>query len=248
MRKIIYISIILYTCLSFGQDIVVSGIIIDKKTGEPLPYSTIIIKKTVIGTNTDFDGKYSLKANLNDTLVFNYPGMKMQEVKVDKLEINIELEQVEEIKTKIGPAYYPNKNLNNSVKTISEKEIILNSSYKVIKGFVFENAPFINTQIPVIEADILINGSERRTKTDNDGRFEIEVIEGDELIIDGLGIETKTIIITDKNCYKIYLNNNIVDYPFMYPGKELRKYKRQLRKIEKEVKRKEDNGFYNCYD
>lgn len=88
----------------------------------------------------------------------------------------------------------------------------------------------------------------RRTKTDNDGRFEIEVIEGDELIIDGLGIETKTIIITDKNCYKIYLNNNIVDYPFMYPGKELRKYKRQLRKIEKEVKRKEDNGFYNCYD
>lgn len=123
-----------------------------------------------------------------------------------------------------------------------------NIKTKTIKGFVFENAPFINTQIPVIEADILINGSERRTKTDNDGRFEIEVIEGDELVIDGLGIETKTIIITDKNCYKIYLNNNIVDYPFMYPGKELRKYKRQLRKIEKEVKRKEDNGFYNCYD
>lgn len=140
------------------------------------------------------------------------------------------------------------KKLNNSVKSISEKGIILNSSYKVIKGFVFDNAPFINTQIPVIEADILVNGSERRTKTDNDGRFEIEVIEGDELIIDGLGIETKTIIITDKNCYKIYLNNNIVDYPFMYPGKEVRKYKRQLRKIEKEVKRKENNGFYNCYD
>jgi hypothetical protein len=172
----------------------------------------------------------------------------MQEVKVDKLEINIELEQVEEIKTKIDPAYNPKKNLNNSVKTISEKEIILNSSYKVIKGFVFENAPFINTQIPVIEANILINGSEKRTKTDKDGRFEIEVIEGDELVIDGLAIEPKTIIITDKNCYKIYLNNNIVDYPFMYPGKELRKYKRQLRKIEKEVKRKEDNGFYNCYD
>lgn len=248
MKKIIYISIILYTCLSFGQDIVVSGIIIDKKTGEPLPYSTIIIKKTVIGTNTDFDGKYSLKANLNDTLVFNYPGMKMKEVKVDKLEINIELEQVEEIKTKIGPAYYPKKNLNNYVNTISEKEIILSSSYKVIKGFVFENAPFINTQIPVIEADILINGSEKRTKTDKDGRFEIEVIEGDELVIDGLAIEPKTIIITDKNCYKIYLNNNIVDYPFLYPGKELRIYKRQLRKIEKEVKRKEDNGFYNCYD
>jgi len=248
MKSILCVSFLIFSFFSFGQEVVVSGFVIDKKTGEPLPYSTIIIKKTVIGTNTDFDGKYSLKANLDDTLVFNYPGMKMQEVKVDKLEINIELEQVEEIKTKIDPAYNPKKNLNNSVKTISEKEIILNSSYKVIKGFVFENAPFINTQIPVIEANILINGSEKRTKTDKDGRFEIEVIEGDELVIDGLAIEPKTIIITDKNCYKIYLNNNIVDYPFMYPGKELRKYKRQLRKIEKEVKRKEDNGFYNCYD
>ncbi|WP_084404235.1 carboxypeptidase-like regulatory domain-containing protein [Flavobacterium tegetincola] len=248
MKQLLYISFFLFPILSFGQEITVSGKIIYKKSGEPIVSAIVNLNKTQIGTTTDFDGKYSLKANLDDTLVFNYPGMKMQEVKVDKLEINIELEQVEEIKTKIGPAYYPKKKLNNSVKTISEKEIILNSSYKVIKGFVFENAPFINTQIPVIEADILINGSERRTKTDNDGRFEIEVIEGDELVIDGLAIEPKTIIITDKNCYKIYLNNNIVDYPFLYPGKELRKYKRQLRKIEKEVKRKEDNGFYNCYD
>lgn len=248
MKLFLYTSFLILSFFSFCQEIVVSGIVIDKKTGEPIVGATVNVNKTQIGTTTDFDGKYSLKTFVNDTLVFSYVGMKIQKVKVDKPEINIELEEGEEIKTEIGPAYYPQRKLNNSVKTISEKEIILNSSYKLIKGFVFENAPFINSQIPVIEADILIKGSEKRTKTDKDGRFEIEVIEGDELVIDGLAIQPKTIIVTDKNCYKIYLNNNIVDYPFMYPGKELRKYKRLLRKIEKEVKRKEDNGFYNCYD
>lgn len=247
MKQILYIQFLFFSILSFGQEVVVSGFVINKKNGEPIAGATVLINKTQNGITTDFDGKYSLKTTLNDTLVFSFVAMKTQKIKVDKEEICIELEEIEPILEIVPPIIYK-KISNYSVQTISEKEIIHNSSYKVIKGFVFENAPFINTQIPVIEANILINGSERRTKTDNDGRFEIEVIEGDELVIDGLAIEPKTIIITDKNCYKIYLNNNIVDYPFLYPGKELRKYKRQLRKIEKEVKRKENNGFYNCYD
>ena len=55
---------------------------------------------------------------------------------------------------------------------------------KTIKVFVFGNVSYIKTQIPVFEADILIHidGIERRTNTDKDGKFQIEVKNGDELI------------------------------------------------------------------
>lgn len=124
----------------------------------------------------------------------------------------------------------------------------INIKNKTIRGYVFENAPFINTQIPVIEVDIIIKGTESKTKTHKDGKFEIEAKEGDELVISGLGIKTHNIFVTDENCYVINLNNVIVDYPFMYPGKALRKYKKHLRKIEKEVLENKSNGFYDCIE
>jgi hypothetical protein len=48
--------------------------------------------------------------------------------------------------------------------------------------------------------------------------------------------------------YIINLDNAINDYPFLYLGKDLRKYKKHLRKIEKEVLRKKRNGFYDCIE
>lgn len=102
---------------------IVFGKVTDKKTGEPIVGSTVIIDKTHNGTNTDFDGKYSLKAFVNDTLVFSYAGMKTQKVKVDKLEINIELEEGEELKVEFGPAYYPKPKRLEATTTVSKKDI-----------------------------------------------------------------------------------------------------------------------------
>jgi hypothetical protein len=36
----------------------------------------VLIKGTKSGTQTDFDGKFSIKASPNDVLVFSYIGMK----------------------------------------------------------------------------------------------------------------------------------------------------------------------------
>uniref|UniRef100_UPI00404A6641 FEKKY domain-containing protein n=1 Tax=Flavobacterium sp. TaxID=239 RepID=UPI00404A6641 len=126
MKKLLYIKSLLFIVLSFGQEIVVSGIVIDKKTEEPIVGANVLVNKTHYGTNTDFDGKYSLKANLNDTLVFGFPGMKMQRVIVDKEEINIELEEVE-LKEEVGPPYYP-KSKRLEAATIVSKEDIENSN------------------------------------------------------------------------------------------------------------------------
>ena len=127
MKQLLYISFFLFSILSFGQEIVVSGIVIDKKTDEPIYYASVLVDKKGIETRTDFDGKYSLNVLLNDTLIFSFIGMKTLKVKVCKEEINIELEEVEELKEDIGPPYYP-KTKRLEATTIVTKEEIENAN------------------------------------------------------------------------------------------------------------------------
>ncbi|WP_435414702.1 MG2 domain-containing protein [Polaribacter aestuariivivens] len=60
----------------------VNGTVTDEQ-GDPLPGVSVIIKGTVFGTETDFDGNYSLKIKKDDVLIFNYLGFKSEEVKVE---------------------------------------------------------------------------------------------------------------------------------------------------------------------
>lgn len=117
---------------------------------------------------------------------------------------------------------------------------------KVIRGFVFDNSYFISTPLPLVEADITITGTERKTTTDADGRFEIEATEGEKLLISGLGIKTTEILVESNNCYKVILHSNIFDV--FIPKKIARKNKHQERKMERKVKRKIKEGFYDCLD
>lgn len=62
------------------QQIKISGTVIDQN-GQPLPGANIIEKGTTNGTQTDFDGKFTLElANANAILVVSYLGFKSQEV------------------------------------------------------------------------------------------------------------------------------------------------------------------------
>ena len=63
--------------ISFAQEKTVSGTVSDN-TGS-LPGVSVIIKGTSTGAETDFDGKYSIKATSGDVLVFNYLGYKTVE-------------------------------------------------------------------------------------------------------------------------------------------------------------------------
>ena len=66
--------------LSFAQTETISGNVSDE-TG-PLPGVSIVIKGTTVGTETDFDGNYSIEANAGDILQFSFVGMATQEVTV----------------------------------------------------------------------------------------------------------------------------------------------------------------------
>jgi len=66
---------------SFAQEKTVSGTVTDA-SGMPLPGATVVVKGTSRGTSTDFDGKYSIKASVGETLDFSFVGYKAVSVKV----------------------------------------------------------------------------------------------------------------------------------------------------------------------
>lgn len=67
--------------LAVAQEKSISGTVTDD-TGLPLPGVNIIIKGTSTGTQSDFDGNYSIEAAVGQTLVYSYVGFETQEVAV----------------------------------------------------------------------------------------------------------------------------------------------------------------------
>jgi len=83
----------MFTITSIGQTLNVTGVVKDATTGEVLPGVSIIIKGTTLGTETDFDGLYSIKVDKGATLVFNYLGYQKKEVVVNESTINVSLSE-----------------------------------------------------------------------------------------------------------------------------------------------------------
>ena len=66
--------LVLLVQFSFAQEKVVSGTISDD-SGMPLPGVNIIIKGTTTGSQSDFDGNYSIRASVGDVLTFSFLGL-----------------------------------------------------------------------------------------------------------------------------------------------------------------------------
>jgi TonB-linked SusC/RagA family outer membrane protein len=78
--------------LGFAQTKTVTGTVTDPD-GLPLPGVNVIIEGQTYGTQTDFDGEYSIDANNSDKLRFSYVGFQTQIISVNqKTEINVALE------------------------------------------------------------------------------------------------------------------------------------------------------------
>lgn len=95
MRKNVNLLLLtfMFTITSIGQTLNVTGVVKDATTGEVLPGVSISIKGTTLGTETDFDGLYSIKVDKGATLVFNYLGYQKKEVVVNESTINVSLSE-----------------------------------------------------------------------------------------------------------------------------------------------------------
>ena len=79
IKHLFLVLLIFRISISQSQEKTISGTVTEQSG--PLPGVSVVIKGTTNGTETDFDGKYSIKVQLGDVLVFNYLGYK----KVEKL-------------------------------------------------------------------------------------------------------------------------------------------------------------------
>ena len=77
--------------LTFAQERAVTGVVSDN-TGMPLPGVSVLVKGTKNGAQTDFDGKYTIKASSSQILIFSYIGMKTQELKATSSTVNVKLQ------------------------------------------------------------------------------------------------------------------------------------------------------------
>ena len=64
----------------FAQSKTVKGTVTDATTGGPLPGVSVVLKGTITGTSSDFDGIYSIDIPSEGTLVFSAIGFSTQEI------------------------------------------------------------------------------------------------------------------------------------------------------------------------
>ncbi|NVJ87947.1 MAG: TonB-dependent receptor [Flavobacteriaceae bacterium] len=95
MRKNLILLLLTLFCVAniAAQTIDVKGVVKDATTGEVLPGVSILIKGSIIGTETDFDGIYNIKAKTGDVLVFRYLGYQNKEVVVNQSTIDVSLSE-----------------------------------------------------------------------------------------------------------------------------------------------------------
>lgn len=111
---------------SFAQERIVSGVISDE-TGQPLPGVSVLEKSTKNGTQTDIDGKYSIKSQPNAILIFSYIGMATQEIKATTSSLNIKLKdesvQLEGIVVTAMGIKREKKSLGYSTQEVAGKDL-----------------------------------------------------------------------------------------------------------------------------
>ena len=81
-KLIVFFLLILCTSTLFAQSKTVSGTVISKSDGDPLPGVSVLVQGTTRGTETDFDGKYTIQVSLGDVLNFSFIGMKTTSITI----------------------------------------------------------------------------------------------------------------------------------------------------------------------
>jgi TonB-dependent starch-binding outer membrane protein SusC len=109
----------------------VTGTITDKTTGETLAGVTVLVKGTSEGTISNVDGKFTIKVNDNDQLVFKFIGYVEQTVPVgSQTEINVNLETevigMDEVVV-VGFGVQPKKLVTGATVQLKNDEFIKNN-------------------------------------------------------------------------------------------------------------------------
>ena len=112
---------------SYAQEKTVTGTVTSVVDGLPLPGVNVIVKGTARGVQTDFDGNYSIKASVGETLVFSFVSMKSVEVAVGASNtINVSMdEDIAALDEVVVVAYGTEKasNVTSAIESVKAEDI-----------------------------------------------------------------------------------------------------------------------------
>lgn len=132
MRKIIDFIILplllLAWCSGHSQEVVINGTVISATDDLPLPGVSIIVKGTQKGVVSDFDGKFSIDADSDATLIFSYLGFTTLEVAVNNqkslsIVLQESLEALDEVVV-LGYGAQKKTTLTASVSSVKGEELV----------------------------------------------------------------------------------------------------------------------------
>jgi len=140
MKKTLQILLALIFSIQISaQERTISGFVKSLTDGLPLPGVNVVIKGTTTGTQTDFNGRYEIKVNEGNILVFSFVGMVTKEVTVGPSNvINIALEEdaamLEEVVVTAYGIQRNNRKPNASQIKRREQKAYHNSISTVLQG------------------------------------------------------------------------------------------------------------------
>ncbi|MCM4151796.1 SusC/RagA family TonB-linked outer membrane protein [Arenibacter sp. N53] len=150
LNGILTLFLALIVQLSFAQEKTISGTVTDQD-GLPLPGVNILVEGTTTGTQSDFDGLYTIEANVGEVLVFSYIGQKNARMTVGASStINVQMEEdaqalEEVVVTALGIKRNP-RSLGYSVKSVEAEAITENSEPDLIKS--------LNGKVPGVNVNV----------------------------------------------------------------------------------------------
>jgi TonB-linked SusC/RagA family outer membrane protein len=164
-RVILTLFLAFVVQISFAQQKTISGSVVDGD-GLPVPGVDVQIKGTDKGTQTNFDGEYTLIVSAGQTLVFSYVGLTKQEVLVgSQARIDVTMQQdLEELDVVVVTTYQG---------ILKESEVVSASS--VVDSEAIEQVPIASID-QVLQGNVA--GANIRTSSGQPGQSATVIIRG----------------------------------------------------------------------
>ncbi|MFB9054220.1 SusC/RagA family TonB-linked outer membrane protein [Formosa undariae] len=131
--KLTCLFFVLFSAISFAQNKKINGIVTDD-ANIPLPGVNVVIEGTQKGTVTDFDGNYTISADIGQTLIFTYIGFKPKHIVVgnsNNYAVNMQSDNAELDEVVIvGYGTQKKSDITGSVASLAEErlEIVPNTN------------------------------------------------------------------------------------------------------------------------
>jgi TonB-dependent starch-binding outer membrane protein SusC len=127
MIKYLFPLVILFLPIFLAAQITVTGIVTDAQDNSLLSFVSVRTKDLKSGTQSDIDGKYTIKASEDAILIFSYTGYKTQEVALKgqtilNVSLGQTLSELEEVVV-VGYGVQKKSQLTGAIASISAKDL-----------------------------------------------------------------------------------------------------------------------------